>query len=178
MTDIQWYELLRVTIRQSRILSAQADLERRRSRFSVCQNIIAAVACFLDHLCCVRPVGYILTCTLVECVFHIKDETSEPIKCVDPQDSNHTLDEAVNQLEKLALSFRSAHRALAALRCVLRKPPEARDSTITENLAEDPSSLGWQDNDMSLFEDHLHQPNEAYEANIAETLQYLGLIPA
>jgi hypothetical protein len=66
-----------------------------------------------------RPIGYFLTCSLVECVFYIKHEQSSQWSLADEGDLQGTLEKVSDLLETLAVFVGSARRALEALRCVL-----------------------------------------------------------
>ena len=70
--------MLRLIIRQTRCPSPRGDLERQHSCFKICKDIVAAIASYVKRFVCMRPLGYFLTCSLVDCVFYMKQEQSEP----------------------------------------------------------------------------------------------------
>jgi hypothetical protein len=127
----------------------------------------------MKNFVCMRPIGYFLTCSLVECVFHIKHEQSSQWSLVNQADLQETLEKVSKLLETLAVFVGSARRALAALRCVL--PISNEWYSIFD--VDDASALlapirGPQD---LSFERGQAFPEAYSDMNIEETLQFLGL---
>ena len=169
----QWHYSLRLIIRQGKVSSPQGDLERQRSCFSICKHIIAAIASYMKNFVCMRPIGYFLTCSLVECVFHIKHEPSSQWSLVDQADLQKTLELVSNLLETLAVYVGSARRALAALRCVLPISIEW-NSIFDVNDASALSAPIRGSQDLS-FEKGQAFPEAYSDMNMEETLQFWGL---
>ena len=66
-----------------------------------------------------RPIGYFLTCSLVDCVFHLKQDQTEPPTIIEQVEMQELFKEIKRVLETLSLTVGCAQRALEALRCVL-----------------------------------------------------------
>ncbi len=80
---------------------------------------MAAIAAYVERFVCKRPIGYFLTCSLVDCVFHLKHEQAEPSTFAEQTDLQELFKMVKEVLETLAMSIGCAQRALDALRCVL-----------------------------------------------------------
>jgi hypothetical protein len=127
----------------------------------------------MKNFVCMRPIGYFLTCSLVECVFYIKHEQSSQWSLADQADLQGTLEKVSTLLETLAVFVGSARRALEALRCVL---PISNEWDSLFDSASGPSAPipGLQ---VSSFESGRAFPEAYSDINMEETLQFLGLVP-
>ncbi|OQV04118.1 hypothetical protein CLAIMM_09057 isoform 1 [Cladophialophora immunda] len=171
-----WHQSLRLIIRQTRVSSARGDVERQRSCFSICKDIVAAIASYMKHFLCMRPIGYFLTCSLVDCIFHLKQDHIDQSTWLDQTELQKVFVEIARLLETLALSVGSAQRALAALRCVLIVPSDVDCGLESEDIPSflEPVRTGTHDAFTERDRDFL---DEYSDTNIAETLNFLGLIP-
>ncbi|OAP62020.1 hypothetical protein AYL99_04223 [Fonsecaea erecta] len=185
-----WHQSLRLIIRQTRVSSAQGDIERQRSCVSICKDIVGAIASYMKHFLCMRPIGYYLTCSLVDCVFALKREHIDQSPWLDQTGLQKVFVEIGRLLETLAMTVGSAQRALAALRCVLVIPSsnvdveddgaglEGSDGIRTSFLEEPDRNNGALHDDPAVFVDRDRDFLDEYaNPNIAETLNFLGLIP-
>jgi len=67
-----------------------------------------------------RPAGYILTTSLVECIYHIVPEYRDRSSSLDHSAIQSMLRQASSLLQNLTYTVGSASRAFRALHCVLR----------------------------------------------------------
>lgn len=128
----------------------------------------------MKNFVCMRPIGYFLTCSLVDCIFHIKQE---PSSILDPTELQNLYGEITSLLETLSLSVGSAQRALAALRCVLiinSGCDYGLDLGDSSSIL-DPIRGGAED---AFTERGRVFPDGYSDEGIAETLNFLGLVPS
>jgi hypothetical protein len=125
-----------------------------------------------------RPIGYLLTCSLVDCAFHLKQVQLSRSTSVDQAEMQEVLDNFTNLLETLSLTVGSAQRALGALgalgRALTRENGWGMHSIDIDWISSLPA-LGYGPKD-SLVE--RRGPSEVFsDFNLTETLDCLGLIP-
>jgi hypothetical protein len=143
---------------------------------SICKDIVAAIAAFMKNFVCMRPMGYFLTCSLVDCIFHIKQEQACATQSfvVDQTELQELYGKITNLLETLSFSVGSAQRALEALRCALNL-----NNMGSYNLdLRDPSNkLDIRGEGQEAFTERRLFPDGYSGQGIAETLNFLGLVP-
>ncbi|EXJ75452.1 uncharacterized protein A1O5_02148 [Cladophialophora psammophila CBS 110553] len=140
------------------------------------QAFLVAITSYMKHFLCMRPIGYFLTCSLVDCIFHLKQEQIGRSTWLDQTELQKIFGEITHLLETLALSVGSAQRALAALRCALIMPSEVDCGLDLEGT---PSFLEPVHNGTHVtFTERDQDLLDGYsDASIGETLNFLGLIP-
>ena len=126
-----------------------------------------------------RPIGYFLTCSLVDCAFHLKQVQLSHSTSVDQADLQEVLDSFTNLLETLALTVGCAQRALGALGALGRALIRENDWGMLS------ADLDW----MSSLSAPVHGPTDSLverrrvppevysNLNPTETFDFLGLIP-
>jgi hypothetical protein len=144
-----------------------AGRERQRSCFNICKNIVAAIASYVKRFVCKCPIGYFLTCSLVDCVFHMKQEQTEPSTFAEQVDLQELFKEIKDVLESLAMSVGCAERALDALRCVLVM---SSDWDFGVELNESNTHGAFTDRGRALVTSYS-------EGSLNETIDFLGLLP-
>lgn len=118
--DIQRHKFLRLSIRHERLSNVTAELHRRQSCICIAKDILSAIAKYMSFYSSYRPSGYVLTSSLVECIYHIVPEYRDRSSPLDHNVIECTLRKASSLLKTLAESVGAASRAFRALHCVLR----------------------------------------------------------
>ncbi|KAF5970675.1 beta-lactamase [Fusarium coicis] len=112
-----WYTSLRMIVQQSPVSPSSRDAERRQACISTCNGMVEAIATYLEHFTCPRPLDYLATCVLVDCVFHLKKEQSSYLV-----DEESKVPDILGHISRVLLAMREsacAQHVLGVLRCVL-----------------------------------------------------------
>ncbi|KAJ9606264.1 hypothetical protein H2200_009225 [Cladophialophora chaetospira] len=158
------------------ISNPRADPKRQRSCFNICKSIVAAIASYVERFVCKRPVGYFLTCSLVDCVFYLKQEQTEPSTFAEQVDLRDLFKEIKDVLESLALSVGCAQRALDALRCVLVMSSDWNFGVESNDSSG--ASQPVRTNPHGAFTDKGRLFVTSYsDGSLTETMDFLGVLP-
>jgi hypothetical protein len=132
----QRYQFLRLSIRHKTASPPSADLQRRRSCFYLAKAIVEAIAKYMSLYSSYRPSGFVLTCSLVECIYYIVPKQLDQSDVIPLNTIQSTLREAGNLLRTLSHTVGAASRAFNALECILLPEKDAPSDPLNNNQDE------------------------------------------
>ena len=94
-------------------------MQRRRSSFVIASKSIDAMAKYMSLYTNYQPNGFVLTSSLVECIYYVAPEMLDQPDLVSAEARRKKLQEAVDLLRRLSRTVGAAKRAFEAIDCIM-----------------------------------------------------------
>ncbi|KAH6959539.1 hypothetical protein DER45DRAFT_644772 [Fusarium avenaceum] len=114
------YQSLRLSIRHRALTSPETNIRRVESCLRISIESLDAIGYYLGNWGANPNAGYIITSSLVECIYYLTIGHREGIAVLDLEALLTTFHRAGSMLESLSTTIMSAARAFKALQCVLK----------------------------------------------------------
>ncbi|KAJ5717728.1 hypothetical protein N7488_003374 [Penicillium malachiteum] len=112
------FQSLRLSIRHKTLSSDEHDVERRKTVITICEAIVEAIRSYMVMAAWLKPLGYILTTALVECLYYILPEECHPTPVVSNKllkDLIYDASQALQSLSKLVATASKIYQSLKDL---------------------------------------------------------------